>query len=221
MIKNVRFRQYRLTSLKFRQKKTIVFTFSDYSLQKFSSESFFDETSEKKSRNYSVFLSTLLLPFLVLLEGCYLPFLSEKVFHQLGTFVSQYASSDGAARMEGLGGKALEAALFVRCTIDESPQLAPTDGTGTHDAGFDRDVERTAVEILAAQLLGCRRNGLHFGMCRHVVKGFCQVVSATDNASVGNHNGTDRYFVALQGLLGFGKCFSHPAFIFVEHKDKC
>lgn len=72
--------------------------------------------------------------------------------------------------MEGPGGELLIASFLVTGTKDQPAHLGPSQGPGAHHTGFYGDVNRTLVEVFAAQLVGGCRDGLHLGMGRHIIE---------------------------------------------------
>ena len=44
----------------------------------------------------------------------------------------------------------VEAPLLINCSVDYTGNLCPSDGSSTHRAGFDCDVERTICQIFSA-----------------------------------------------------------------------
>ena len=116
--------------------------------------------------------------------------------------------------MHGLRGIGMIAPLFVETAIDNAGNLCPADGTGTHHTGLDGDVERAFCEILAAQQVGCRGDGLHLCVGCDVAECFRQVVTAGNDAVFAHHDGTDGYLAFLIGQTGFVEGPLHVEFIF-------
>lgn len=61
------------------------------------------------------------------------------------------------------------AATGVISTPHHSAYLAPANGTGTHQAWLDGDIERTFGQIFGTKGLRSGGDGLHFGMGRDIM----------------------------------------------------
>lgn len=116
--------------------------------------------------------------------------------------------------MQGLRCEERVAAFGVGCSINESRHLCPADSAGAHDAGFDGDIEGTVGEVLAAQCLRGCRDSLYLGMCGNVLEGLGEVMSPSYYLPLADDDASDRYFVALPSLFGFGEGEGHIFFIF-------
>ena len=73
----------------------------------------------------------------------------EEGLHQFAAVGFKDATGNDGLGVEGTGGIELVAALLVGRTIDDTGNLCPADGSGTHRAGLDGDVEGAVGEILA------------------------------------------------------------------------
>ena len=133
----------------------------------------------------------------------------EELLHEGSTFFFEDSAGDGAFRMEGVGGEALEPPLLVVGTIDEAAYLCPSDGSGAHSARLHGDVERALGQVFASELVGSHRDGLHLGMGGDVDEGLGQVVGSGNDAIAACDDGSDGDLANSPGEFGFGKCLSH------------
>ena len=105
------------------------------------------------------------------------------------------------------------ATFLIRCAIDDTADLRPAQCTGTHRARLYSYIKRTILQVLTAQLIGSRSDGLHLSMRRHVIQRLGQVVSPGNDTSFAGDNGTNRYLASQLCLLCFGQCHRHQALI--------
>ena len=117
--------------------------------------------------------------------------------------------------MEDAGGVGGVAAFGIGCAIDYPAYLRPADGTCTHGAGFDGDVERSVGEVFAAECPGGGRYGLHLGVRGDILEGLGEVMSAADDLVLGDDNTTDGDLVGVEGFLGFGEGEAHEALVVI------
>ena len=75
------------------------------------------------------------------------------------------------------------AALCVGGTNDDASKLAPPDGTGTHGAWLDGDIECGSGQIFASEAVGGRGYGEHFGMGGDIAEAFGLIVASANDAS--------------------------------------
>ena len=139
--------------------------------------------------------------------------LFKKLLHEGSAFLLEDAGGDAALGMEGTRGKTAKAALLVGAAIHYAPNLGPTDSTGAHDAGFDGDIERGIGHVLSTECLGSRRDSLYLGMGRNVVERLGEVMPTPHDAFVGNNDGTDGNFVAVERTVCLDEGFAHEAFV--------
>jgi len=116
--------------------------------------------------------------------------------------------------MHGLWRIGVIAPFLVETAVDNAWNLCPADGTGTHNTRLDGDVERTLGEILSAQQVGGRGDGLHLGMGRHVAERLREVMATGDDTVLAHHDGTDGYLAFLIGHTGFVERPLHVEFVF-------
>ena len=138
-----------------------------------------------------------------------LSFFLKELLHELAAFFFKHATRDGATRVEGMRRIVAVAALFVATAVDDAGNLTPTQGAGTHGAGFYCDVKRAVRQVFAAQLVGGLCDGLHLGMGRHVVQRLCQVVGAGNDAVLAHDNGAYGDFALVVGGLRLGQRLAH------------
>ena len=62
-------------------------------------------------------------------------------------------------------------------------------------------------------MIGSSGDGLHFGMCRHVVQKFGQVVPTCDDPISTDHHRSHRNFIAAGGVLRLFKGTLHVVFV--------
>ena len=74
--------------------------------------------------------------------------------------------------------------LGVFPAINDTGNLRPPQGSGTHGTGLHGDVEGTVGQVLAAKGVGSGGDGLHLGMGSHVAERLRQVVG---NATCRNY----------------------------------
>lgn len=148
-------------------------------------------------------------------SGWHLSLVLKEVLHQLAALVLQNATSDGALGVQGMRGILMITALLVAAAIDHAGQLCPAQGSGTHRARLYGDVKRAVGQVLPAQLVGRRRDGLHLSMGRHVVQRLCQVVGTGDDAVLAYDDGTNGYLSFIEGLLRLLQCAAHILFVFL------
>lgn len=102
-----------------------------------------------------------------------------------------------------------EASLLIGCAVDEAGELCPADGSGTHHARFHGHIECAAREILATREVGGRRNGLHFGMGRHVVQHLREVMGARNDAFARRYHASHRNLACTGSGLGLLQSHAH------------
>ena len=118
--------------------------------------------------------------------------------------------------MHGLWRIGVIAPFLVETAVDNAWNLCPADGTGTHNTRLDGDVERTLGEILSAQQVGGRGDGLHLGMGRHVAERLREVMATGDDTVLAHHDGADGYLAFLIGHTGFVERPLHVEFVFFQ-----
>ena len=118
--------------------------------------------------------------------------------------------------MHGLWRIGVIAPFLVETAVDNAWNLCPADGTGTHNTRLDGDVERTLGEILSAQQVGGRGDGLHLGMGRHVAERLREVMATGDDTVLAHHDGADGYLAFLIGHTGLVERPLHVEFVFFQ-----
>ena len=136
-------------------------------------------------------------------------FRSEKVFHQRGTFVRQYAFHYRGFRMQSLWRITLVSPFFVFRAKHQPSRLRPCNGSGTHDARLNGDIKSTFIEIFTAKRSGGGSNRLHFGMRGHIGQSLSQIMGTGNNAVLSNNDSPNGYFPPLTRLLRFKKRLLH------------
>ena len=94
------------------------------------------------------------------------------------------------------------ATLIVGGTIHNTGYLRPTDGTGTHGAGLNGNIQCTLGKILATQRVGSGSNGLHLGMGGNIAQRFGEVVRTRHYPILTHHHGTNGYLARLKRQMG-------------------
>ena len=79
-----------------------------------------------------------------------LSFFLKELLHELAAFLFKDTGGNNTTGMKGVGGEIGVAALGVATAIDDTGNLAPAKGSGTHGTGFDGDVEGAVGEVFAA-----------------------------------------------------------------------
>src|SRR3712207_3267300 len=90
--------------------------------------------------------------------------LLEKKLHQFLAFGLEHADRHRCLGVQGIGGKARKATFLIGSSIDNTAYLRPSQSTSTHHTRFQSYVLGAIIQVLATQLVGRRRDGLHFGM---------------------------------------------------------
>ena len=90
-------------------------------------------------------------------------------------------------------------ALWVVCAIDEARDAGLDDGSGTHAAGLQRDVESCVCHAVIAEEASSFPDHDDFGMGRGVAGANRAVAGAGENFAVVNDQGANRDFA-------FGGC---------------
>ena len=80
----------------------------------------------------------------------FLSFLLKELLHELAALVFKDAGGNGTTGMEGVRGEVGVASLGVATAIDDTGNLTPTEGSGTHSTGFDGDVEGAVDEVFTS-----------------------------------------------------------------------
>ena len=75
------------------------------------------------------------LPKLFVLSSAF-----EEVLHKCSAFLLQDAACYSCFGMENVGRELMEAPLFIACSIYDTWNLCPSDGTGTHGTRLYRYV---------------------------------------------------------------------------------
>ena len=139
-----------------------------------------------------------------------LPFVGEKPTHNVGGLVGEHSLDHGGLGMEWLSADECGvAAFFVGGTENDSFHLAPSDGSGAHQARFDGDVEGGVGEIFASKPVHCRGQGDHFGMGGDVVEVFGRVVAVGDNPVVDHYYRSDGHFALVESFLRLTESGAH------------
>jgi hypothetical protein len=149
----------------------------------------------------------------------FLPLGAKKFGHQVAADFGLNARGNLRFGVE-LTAHGAEAALFVAGPVDDAANLGPKKSSSTHGTGFERDVERAVGEVFGTQVVGGRRDGLHFGVGRDVVELLREVVATRDDLVVAHHNSPHRHFVRLVGFESFADGLAHEIHVVKLHGDK-
>ena len=86
-----------------------------------------------------------------------------------------------------------------------------------HDARLERDHQRAIVEAPASQCLGRVTQCQHFGVGRGILMVLTLVVPSRNDATLMQHDGTNRYVVVVQRVSRFLQRRAHRLDEFVAH----
>ena len=100
----------------------------------------------------------------------------EEVQHELTALVFKNTTDDFCLRVHRPRSVFVITTLLVGRTIDDTGDLRPANGTGTHRTGFDGDVERTLRQVFPAKGIGSSGDGLHLGMGGDIAEGLRQIM---------------------------------------------
>lgn len=120
----------------------------------------------------------------------------------------------GAAHRPGLGlGRPIH--QFLDPGVDQ--------GTNTHQAGLDGDIQAAVEQAIIAQCVGRLAYSANFGVAARVIQGDRGVIALTNDLIILDHDGADGDLALLFGERGQFQCALHPEFIqgllFVTHAD--
>lgn len=133
---------------------------------------------------------------------------SKKLFHKRGTFIGHQSFNDNSFRMQSRTGIFLIATFLIFGAKHKSARLCPGDSSGTHHTGFNCDIQSTFIEIFTPKNIGCGSNRLHFGMGRHIIQCFREIVGTRNNPLFTNHNSPHGHFPRSAALRASIKaCF--------------
>ena len=105
--------------------------------------------------------------------------------------------------------------LLVAGTINYPAYLCPSQGSGTHHARFYGDIERAILQVLSAQHVGARGNGLHFGVGGYVGEHLREVVGTRDNPVLTYDDGSHGNLVFIECGLCLHQGTAHEFFVFL------
>lgn len=140
-------------------------------------------------------------------------FALEKVGDELGALVLEHALGDCGFRVERVGIEGVIPPLVVGRSKDDPSDLAPSQRAGAHQARFHRHIDGAVVEVFAAEVVCCRRDGLHLGVRGDIGKCFGEVVRACDDLSAAHDNRSDGHFVAFERTLRLIERHVHESFV--------
>ena len=118
----------------------------------------------------------------------------------------------------GSGGLAV-AILDIGSAIDYTAKLRPVHGPAAHEAGLDRDVERSLWQVFAAHIIERGGKGQHLGMGGTVIKPLNLVVAARYDLTIAHHYSTYRDFLRIKRHLRLPQGLTHKILI-IEHMKK-
>ena len=96
---------------------------------------------------------------------------------------------------KGRGGKQVTLVTGFVGTADDLADLGPGEGSGTHRARLDCNIESAVVQIFPSDSFSGRCYCYHFCMCSGVIEAFCHIVSFGNDTSVPYYDGSDRHFI--------------------------
>ena len=109
--------------------------------------------------------------------------------------------------------------LFVTCTKIDSPDAGKGNGTSTHGAGFQRDVQIAIDQPLAADLARCFADYQHLGVGGRVFQFEGAVAGDGQNfAVIGHHGCAHRHFASRCGGMGLCQRKAHGVWQFLLHR---
>lgn len=119
----------------------------------------------------------------------------------------------GPVRGEGIVDAPAVAVLVIIGAKNDAADLAPVEGAGAHEAGFDGDVDSGIGEVFAAEEVesGCEGDDLRVRGA--VVEPFCLVVAAGDDLVVEDDDGADGDLFFGVGFAGFLEGLLHEVFV--------
>ena len=108
----------------------------------------------------------------------------------------------------------MKTGLGVGGGIHNPRYLRPSQGSHTHHAGFERNVQRTIRQVLSPQIFRCCRNGKDFGVRRGVLQLLHMVTPTPYNSAPIDHNSANRHLSRLFGKIRFIQSGTHGALVF-------
>ena len=93
-------------------------------------------------------------------------------------------------------------------------------GSGTHGAGFHRDVEITVRQAVVADNVAGFTQGLHFGVRRGIVIADGTVAAASHDLAVAHDDCSNRHLAKRKGPLRFAQRFLHEEFVGAGHEGE-
>ena len=115
--------------------------------------------------------------------------------------------------MERRVGKTRISAFRIGCAVNDIGDLAPSEGSGTHETWLNRDVKRAVGQIFSAEGLRSGGYGLHLGVGGYVGQLFGQIMAPAHDATPADHDGPYRNLVIKSGRAGFFESHAHEAFV--------
>ena len=107
------------------------------------------------------------------------------------------------------------AILIIVGAEDDPADLAPVQGAGAHEAGFDGDVDSGIGEVFAAEEVEGGGEGDDLCMGSAIVESFRLVVSAGDDLAAKDDDGADGDLLFGIGVMGFTEGLLHEILIVV------
>ena len=105
--------------------------------------------------------------------------------------------------------------FLVAGTIYHAADLRPSQCSGTHHAGFYRNVEGAVFEIFSSQHVGSRSDCLHFGMSRNVGQHLRKIVGTRYDPVLTDDDGAYRNLVFIECCLSLHQGTAHVYFVFI------
>ena len=141
---------------------------------------------------------------------------TEEILHESEGLLGQHTGREPGLGMQSrirVGEESAIAPLRIGSAIDNAPDLGPTQGGGTHRTRLKRDIESAIRQILAIQMLGGSRDGLHLGMGRNIAETLGKIMGARYDAVVADYDGPDRHLPLRSGESGLIEGHAHETLV--------
>ena len=159
------------------------------------------------------------------LSGLSLSFVAEKRLHQIHTTSCKYSTGDFDLMIQL--GMIQHLQHGVNCTsfrvlgaIDQSVDSCVGDGSGTHGARFNRDVEIAIRQAVIGDNVARFSQRLYFRVRRWVVIGDWAIAAAAHDVSFAHDDCADRDLAERESPLRFAQSFFHEQFIGARHEGE-
>jgi hypothetical protein len=95
------------------------------------------------------------------------------------------------------------------------------DGSGTHGAGFECDIESAVFEAIVAEVKAGLAEGDYLGVGGGVVVAEDTVLAAADDFVLVGDDCAYRDFAVGLGVIGFCDCFAEVGFVVIFRRGHC